>query len=85
VPVARGGRTLADELGYVEGQNIAYKYRYGEGAPDRLATVAAELVRRPDCDLQGTHAAKEATAAIPIVMIVSAIRCGPAGYCGLLR
>jgi putative ABC transport system substrate-binding protein len=35
------------QLGYVEGQNIAYEYRYGEGAPDRLATVAAELVRLP--------------------------------------
>ena len=67
-------RQALRELGYVEGQNIAYEYRYGEGAPDRLATVAAELVRRP-VDLiatygtQATHAAKEATAAIPIVMI----------------
>src|SRR5438128_12104479 len=40
-------RQALRELGYVEGQNIAYEYRYGEGAPDRLATVAAELVRRP--------------------------------------
>jgi putative tryptophan/tyrosine transport system substrate-binding protein len=62
------------ELGYVEGQNIAYEYRYGEGAPDRLATVAAELVRRP-VDLiatygtPATYAAKEATATIPIVMV----------------
>src|SRR5262249_19041687 len=61
-------------LGYIEGQNIAYEYRYGEGAPDRLATVAAELVRRP-VDLiatygtPATYAAKEATATIPIVMI----------------
>ena len=62
------------ELGYVEGQNIAYENRYGEGAPDRLTTVAAELVRRP-VDLiatygtPATYAAKEATATIPIVMI----------------
>ena len=54
------------ELGYVEGQNIAYEYRYGEGAPDRLATAAAELVQRP-VDLIATYgtpaaeAAKEAT------------------------
>jgi hypothetical protein len=40
-------RQALRELGYVEGQNIAYEYRYGEGAPDRLATVAAELVRLP--------------------------------------
>src|SRR5258705_4672616 len=67
-------RQALRERGYVEGQNIAYEYRYGEGAPDRLATVAAELVRHP-VDLiatygtQATHAAKEATATIPIVMI----------------
>jgi len=62
-------RQALRDLGYVEGQNIAYEYRYGEGAPDRLATVAAELVRRP-VDLiatygtQATYAAKEATATI---------------------
>ena len=42
------------ELGYVEGQNIAYEYRYGDGAPDRLAMVAAELVRHP-VDLIATY------------------------------
>src|SRR6266480_2848064 len=73
-PMWQPFRQALHELGYVEGQNIAYEYRYGEGAPDRLATVAAELVRRP-VDLiatygtQATQAAKEATATIPIVMI----------------
>ena len=73
-PMWQPFRQALRELGYVEGQNIAYEYRYGEGAPDRLGTVAAELVRRP-VDLiatygtQATHAAKEATATIPIVMI----------------
>src|SRR5262245_52299364 len=73
-PMWQPFRQALRELGYVEGQNIAYEYRYGEGAPDRLATVAAELVRRP-VDLiatygtQATQAAKEATATIPIVMI----------------
>ena len=68
------------DLGYVEGQNIAYEYRYSEGAPDQLATVAAELVHRP-VDLiatygtAATYAAKKATAAIPIVWSVSAIQC----------
>jgi putative ABC transport system substrate-binding protein len=67
-------RQALRELGYLEGQNIAYEYRYGEGVPDRLATVAAELVHRP-VDLiaaygtPATYAAKEATATIPIVMI----------------
>src|SRR5262249_21171488 len=62
------------ELGYVEGQNIAYEYRYGEGAPDRLAQVVAELVRRAvdviaTFGTPPTQAAKEATATIPIVMV----------------
>src|SRR5947208_16761019 len=73
-PMWRSFRQALRELGYVEGQNIAYEYRYGEGAPDRLAAVAAELVRRP-VDVIATYgtpptqAAKEATATIPIVMV----------------
>jgi putative tryptophan/tyrosine transport system substrate-binding protein len=73
-PMWQPFRQALREFGNVEGQNIAYEYRYGEGTPDRLASVAAELVRRP-VDLiatygtQATQAAKEATATIPIVMI----------------
>jgi putative ABC transport system substrate-binding protein len=73
-PMWQPFRQALRELGYVEGQNIAYEYRYAQGAPDRLATVAAELVRRP-VDLiatygtPATYAAKEATTTVPIVMI----------------
>jgi putative ABC transport system substrate-binding protein len=73
-PMWQPFRQALRELGYVEGQNIAYEYRYGEGAPDPLARAAAELVRRT-VDLiatygtAATYAAKEATATIPIVMI----------------
>src|SRR5262252_5386257 len=73
-PMWRPFQQALRDLGYVEGQNIAYEYRYSEGAPDQLATVAAELVHRP-VDLiatygtAATYAAKEATAAIPIVMV----------------
>jgi putative ABC transport system substrate-binding protein len=73
-PMWQPFRQALRELGYIEGQNIAFEYCYSEGAPDRLATVAAERVRRP-VDLivtygtPATHAAKEATATIPIVMI----------------
>jgi putative tryptophan/tyrosine transport system substrate-binding protein len=35
------------DLGYLEGQNIAFDYSYGEGVPERLAEAAATLVRRP--------------------------------------
>ena len=33
--------------GYLEGQNIAFDYKYADGVPERLAEAAAELVRRP--------------------------------------
>ena len=73
-PMWRSFRQALRELGYVEGQNIAYEYRYGNGMPERLATVAAELVRRPvdviaTFGTPPTQAAKEATATIPIVMV----------------
>src|SRR5262245_4989090 len=37
-------RAALRELGYIEGQNIAIEYRYGEGKLDRLPELAAELV-----------------------------------------
>src|SRR5262249_60883446 len=73
-PMWQAFRQALRELGYVEGQSIAYDYRYGDGAPDRLATAAAGLGRRP-VDLiatygtPATHAAKEATAGLPIVKV----------------
>ena len=38
-------RLALRELGYIEGQNIAIEYRYGEGKLDRAPELAAELVR----------------------------------------
>jgi putative tryptophan/tyrosine transport system substrate-binding protein len=73
-PIWNVFRQSLRDLGYLEGQNIAYEYRYAGGLPDRLAWVCAELVRRP-VDLIATFgtpatlAAKEATKTIPIVMI----------------
>ena len=65
------------ELGYVEGRNITIERRSGAGAPDRLATVAAELVRLKvdilvTLGTPATRAAKQATQTIPIVMIAVA-------------
>jgi len=38
-------RLALRERGYIEGQNIATEYRYGEGKQDRVPELAAELVR----------------------------------------
>ena len=61
------------ELGYVEGKNIVIEYRYAEGKFDRLAALAAELVRlKVDLIVTTgptvTRAAKETTTTVPIVM-----------------
>jgi putative tryptophan/tyrosine transport system substrate-binding protein len=71
-------RAALRELGYIEGQNIAIEYRYGEGKRDRYADLAAELVRlKVDIILTGgdgpIHAAKNATKTIPIIMTGSGL------------
>ena len=62
------------DAGYAEGKNIVLEYRYAERKADRLAALAAELVRlKVDVIVtsasQETRAAKAATNTIPIVMI----------------
>jgi putative ABC transport system substrate-binding protein len=63
------------ELGYVEGQSIVIEYRFAEGRPERLPTLAAELVRLKMSVIVATsspapEAAKQATRTIPIVFAV---------------
>ena len=63
------------DLGYVEGQNIVFEYRWAEGRYDRLPAMAAELVQsRVDIVLTAwstpaAMAAKRATTSIPSVFI----------------
>ncbi|MEP7206822.1 MAG: ABC transporter substrate-binding protein [Casimicrobiaceae bacterium] len=64
-------------LGYIEPQNIVYESRFADGRPERLAELAAQLVRL-QVDVIVTQggpaslAAKRATATIPIVMAPAA-------------
>ncbi len=60
------------EAGYVEGQNLAIEYRWGEDNYDRLSALAADLVgRKVDLIMASSppsaRAAKSATSTIPIV------------------
>src|SRR5580765_4074991 len=64
------------DLGYVEGKNIQFEYRYTEGSRDQAARVVAELVSLKVDILFSTQAivvlaAKQATKTIPIVMAVT--------------
>jgi putative tryptophan/tyrosine transport system substrate-binding protein len=64
------------EIGYVEGQNVAIEYRWAEFQYERLAPMAADLVRHSVtaiAALGGTPpalVAKAATSTIPIVFQV---------------
>ena len=72
-PRTEAFRQSLRDLGYKEGTNLIIEFRYAEGKFDRLATLAAELVRL-NVDIivtagpSVTRPAKEATATIPIVM-----------------
>jgi putative ABC transport system substrate-binding protein len=60
------------ELGYVEGKNIAFEYRFAEGKLDRVPALAAELIGLDvsvivTSGMPAVIAAKKATSTIPIV------------------
>jgi putative tryptophan/tyrosine transport system substrate-binding protein len=72
-------RLALREHGYIEGQNIAFEYRYGEGKRERFPERAAELVHLKVDIILVTggypvmRAAKNATKTIPIVMVGAGI------------
>jgi putative ABC transport system substrate-binding protein len=78
------------ELGYIEGQNLSIEYSSADGFAERFPELAGELVRLK-VDLivtRGTpaaQAAKNATAAIPVVMAAIGEPLGVGVVAGLAR
>jgi putative ABC transport system substrate-binding protein len=67
-------RDVLRTLGYSEGRDLAFEYRFAEGHLDRLPKLASELVAlKPDVILASATpaaiAARNATRTIPIVMV----------------
>src|ERR1700674_4634131 len=70
-PLIEAFRQGLRKLGYVEGQNVRFEYRFAAGQNNLLAGLAADLVRdKVDVILTdgnaAVHAAKDATMTIPI-------------------
>jgi putative ABC transport system substrate-binding protein len=72
---SEGIRLALRELGYIEGQNIAFEYRSAEGKAGRFPEVGAELAHlKVDIIVAAGGdrlilAAKNATKTIPILMV----------------
>src|SRR4030095_13072916 len=79
-----------NELGWVDGKNITIEYRFGAQKNERLAELAAELVRLKVDLIVVTGgppalAAKKATTTIPIVMVTVADPVGAGLVASLAR
>jgi putative ABC transport system substrate-binding protein len=63
-----------NEVGFVDGRNVAIEYRWAANQPDQMPALVAELVGRPATVIAafstvGALAAKAATTTIPIVFL----------------
>jgi putative ABC transport system substrate-binding protein len=79
-------RAALSRLGYVEGRNIRFEFRYADGFLDRLPALAEDLVQlNPRVIVSGplpaSLAVRKVTATIPIVMSTGA---DPVGF-GLVQ
>jgi putative ABC transport system substrate-binding protein len=84
--VPKAIRLALRDLGYIDGQTIAFEYRYADSKLDRLVELATELVRLKvdmilvtggDPDIRAT---KNATKTIPIIMLGSGTDPVEAGF-----
>jgi ABC-type uncharacterized transport system substrate-binding protein len=65
---------MVSELGYVEGKNVVFEYRWAQGKSELFPKMAADLVQQNvDVIVASSQApalaAKRATTTIPIVMV----------------
>jgi ABC-type uncharacterized transport system substrate-binding protein len=64
-----------NETGFVDGRNVAIEYRWAEGQPDRLAALAADLIKEQPAvivtsgGITGAIETKKQTATVPIIFI----------------
>src|SRR5262245_4755396 len=69
-------RQRLKEIGYAEGQDVAFEFRSAEDHPDRLAVRVADLIRRRVTVIVANYpaaiAAKTATTTVPIVFVTGA-------------
>ena len=74
-PFVAAFRDGLKQMGFVEGQNVAFEYRWADNQPDRLSDLAADLVRHNVnvIGVGGNIAAQRvqtATKIIPVVFVV---------------